>query len=89
MAHNPAICFQIANRGFLREGYFADLVILNPHQVQNIKAAQLYYKCGWSPLETYDLKGKIVKTFVNGHLVYDNDHIVAEHTGMRMNFDRK
>jgi len=89
MAHNPAICFQIANRGFLREGYFADLVILNPHQVQNIKAAQLYYKCGWSPLETYDLKGKVVKTFVNGHLVYDNDHIVAEHTGMRMNFDRK
>jgi dihydroorotase len=71
MAHNPAICFGIKNRGFLREEYFADLVILDPTSHLTVRKEDLLYKCGWSPLEGAILEGKILSTFVNGHLAFD------------------
>ena len=88
MAHNPAICFQIKDRGYLREGYYADLVLLNPHENYLVKKADLLYKCAWSPFEGIELKGRILSTFVNGKQVYDGtklNHTLASH---RLEFNR-
>ncbi|MEI2693634.1 MAG: dihydroorotase [Saprospiraceae bacterium] len=88
MAHNPAICFQIKDRGYLREGYYADLVLINPHESYLVKKADLLYKCAWSPFEGIELKGKILSTFVNGKQVYNGtklNHTLASH---RLEFNR-
>lgn len=88
MAHNPAVCFEIENRGFLREGYFADLVILDPEATLEVKKHDLLYKCGWSPLEGKSLAGKILSTFVNGHLAYDGHQVLPVPQGVRLTFNR-
>lgn len=82
MAHNPAICFQIKDRGYLREGYYADLVLINPNENYLVKKDDLLYKCAWSPFEGIELKGKILSTFVNGKQVYNGsklNHSLASH----------
>ena len=88
MCHNPAICFQIENRGFIREGYFADLVLLNLTNPWKVKKENILYKCGWSPFEGETFNAKITNTFVNGHLVYENGCFDESKNGMRLTFDR-
>jgi dihydroorotase len=72
MAHNPAVLFGIKDRGFIREGYYADLVLVNPNANWTVSKDNLLYKCGWSPMEDVRFSHKIEKTFINGRLVYDN-----------------
>jgi dihydroorotase len=72
MAHAPARLFKIKDRGFIREGYYADLVLVNPYQTWTVLKNNLLYKCGWSPLEGTTFSHKVEKTFVNGTLVYNN-----------------
>jgi dihydroorotase len=71
-AHAPAELFHLKDRGFIREGYYADLVLVDPDQAWTVKKENILYKCGWSPLEGSTFSHKIVKTFVNGTLVYDD-----------------
>lgn len=72
MCHNPAILFSIEKRGFIRPGYFADLVLVDTHKSQTVTREQVLYKCGWSPLEGTHLRGVVTQTFINGALKYDN-----------------
>jgi len=88
MAHNPAKIFKIEKRGFIKEGYFADLVIVNPGLPWNVKKENILYKCGWSPFEGYNFKSRIMHTFVNGQLVYSNSKIKEIRAGKRLLFDR-
>jgi dihydroorotase len=89
MAHNPAICFQISDRGYIREGYFADLVLVNASEWFKVESRNLLYKCKWSPLEGLDLKGRVAATYVNGKLVYDGQQVYADIPGHRLTFDRQ
>lgn len=88
MAHNPAIIFQIENRGFIEEGFAADLVIVNPNATWQVSKENLLYKCGWSPFEGQNFKSKVTHTFVNGNLVYDNDIVSDQRFGERLLFNR-
>ncbi len=88
MAHNPAIIFKIEKRGFIRQGYYADLVIVNPGLPWNVKKENILYKCGWSPFEGYNFKSRITHTFVNGQLVYNNFKVKDIRCGKRLLFDR-
>jgi dihydroorotase len=86
MAHHPAILFRIKDRGFIREGYFADLVVLNEVS-QMVTRDTLLYKCGWSPFEGETFSYQIDLTFVNGNLVYKNGQLQEGSIGQRLNFD--
>lgn len=86
MAHAPAILFKIENRGFIREGYFADLVVVDAIP-QTVTKENLLYKCGWSPFEGTTFSHSILKTFVNGNLVFDNGKINEGTNGSRMTFN--
>lgn len=88
MAHDPATCFQIKDRGYLREGYFADLVLVDVNQAFEVKKRDLMYKCAWSPLEGYQLKGKIKTTFINGKIAYEKNSINSGQFGQRLEFNR-
>ena len=88
MSHNVADMFYIQERGFIREGYFADLVLVNLNKSTTVKKENLLYKCGWSPFEGHTFFSSIEKTFINGHLVFDNGKFNEEHKGMRMQFNR-
>ena len=88
MSHNVADMFSIQERGFIREGYFADLVLVNLNKSTTVKKENLLYKCGWSPFEGHTFLSSIEKTFINGHLVFDNGKFNEEHKGMRMQFNR-
>ena len=88
MCHNPAILFEIKERGFLRKGHCADLVLVDLNDWQTVHQNNLYYKCGWSPFEGTTFQAKIIKTFVNGHLVYDNGQFAKEPKGQQLLFDR-
>lgn len=88
MAHNPAKIFKIEKRGFIREGYFADLAIVNTTAPWTVNKDNVLYKCGWSPLEGTNFKSRISHTFVNGHLVYNNGKVKEEHFGQRLLFVR-
>lgn len=88
LCHNPAIAFNISKRGFVREGYFADLVIVDPNLPQKITEDSLYYKCGWSPLTGTTLQHSVTHTFVNGNLVFENGRFDESNRGMRLTFDR-
>jgi dihydroorotase len=89
MCHKPAECFDIKERGYLREGYMADLVIFDPKRTWAVKKENILYKCGWSPLENYEFTGQVLQTFVNGNLVYDNGQFNEEKMGQRLEFDRE
>ena len=88
MAHNPAIVFKIENRGFIQEGFVADLVIVNPNANWQVSKQNLLYKCGWSPFEGQIFKSKITHTFVNGNLVFENGVVNQKPMGERMLFNR-
>jgi dihydroorotase len=88
MSHAVAVCFQIPDRGFIREGCFADLVIIDLNSSSDVHARNILYKCGWSPLEGLTFPASIVKTFVNGHLVYGNGLFDESQMGKRLRFQR-
>jgi dihydroorotase len=88
MSHNPAKIFKIEKRGFIREGYFADLAIINIGLPWNVKKENILYKCGWSPFEGYSFKSRITHTFVNGELVYQNGKVKDVRKGQRLLFNR-
>ncbi len=88
MCHNPAILFQIEKRGFIREGYKADLVLLDLEDSETVSKENILYKCGWSPLEGMTLHSKVTHTFVNGNVAYENGEVKAEKFGERLLFNR-
>lgn len=88
MSHAPAACFQVKERGYIREGYHADLVIADLHTPSTVSKENLLYKCGWSPLEGFRFPASIHSTFVNGHKVYGNGVFDESHYGLRMKFER-
>ncbi len=88
MCHNPAKIFKIENRGFIKEGYFADLVLVNPHMPWSVKKENIIAKCGWSPFEGVSFKSRVTHTFVNGKLVYANGKVKDIIAGERLTFDR-
>lgn len=88
MAHAPAICYKVKERGFIREGYFADLVVVDKKDYQVTKA-NILYKCGWSPFEDHTFKYGVDKTFVNGQLVYEAGKEIRIKAAKRLAFDRE
>ena len=88
MCHNPAICFRVENRGFIREGYFADLVLVDLNKPWEVNKENILYKCGWSPFEGETFNAKITHTFVNGHIAYKHGKFDESKNGMRLTFDR-
>ena len=88
MSHSTAICFQIAERGYIREGYFADMVLVDLNKDYTVSKENILYKCGWSPLEGHRFTSSIEKTFVSGHLAYDNGKTDESQFGKRLNFTR-
>ncbi|MFV0571944.1 MAG: dihydroorotase [Xanthomarina gelatinilytica] len=88
MCHNPAILFQIEKRGFIKEGYFADLVIVNLNNPWTVNKQNILYKCGWSPFEGTAFKSRVTHTILNGHLVYENSKFSAAKHGKRLTFNR-
>jgi dihydroorotase len=88
MCHNPAICFKLEDRGFVREGYFADLVLVDLNNPWHVNKKNIFYKCKWSPFEGTVFNSKITHTLVNGHIAYENGHFNEDKKGMRLSFDR-
>ena len=88
MCHNPAILFQIEKRGFIKKGYFADLVIVNPNNPWSVNKDNILYKCGWSPFDGTTFKSRITHTFVNGTLVYNNFKFIDVRAAKRLTFNR-
>jgi dihydroorotase len=88
MSHAVAICFQIPERGFIREGYFADLVMVDLNRNSDVHARNILYKCGWSPFEGTEFSASVINTFVNGHLVYGNGSFDESQMGERLRFQR-
>jgi len=88
MAHNPAILFQVEKRGYIKEGYFADLVIVDINNPWTVNKENILYKCGWSPFEGTTFKSRITHTFLNGTLVYNNFKVLDVKAGKRLTFNR-
>lgn len=88
MSHNVAEVFKIEKRGYIREGYYADLAIVDLKKEQTVSKATILYKCGWSPFEGHTFKSSVVKTFVNGNLVYDHGKFDEGTFGKRLLFKR-
>jgi dihydroorotase len=88
MSHAPAICFEVAERGYIREGYFADLVLVDLNEEWEVSKDNLHYKCNWSPFEGHTFRGKIQNTIVSGHLAYSDGVFDESQKGMRITFDR-
>ncbi|MCG9879941.1 MAG: dihydroorotase [Bacteroidia bacterium] len=86
--HNVAILFEIDRRGYIREGFYADLVLVDLNQSYTVNKENILYKCGWSPFEGQTFDSKILKTFVNGHLVYNEGQFDESKKGMRLKFNR-
>jgi dihydroorotase len=88
MAHNPAILFQVSKRGFIREGYYADLVIVDMNRPWTVEKSNILAKCGWSPFEGTTFSSQITHTFVSGHLAFENGKFDETQKGERLHFDR-
>jgi dihydroorotase len=88
MSHAVAVCFNIRNRGYIREGYYADLVIADLQDVTKVSKNNILYKCGWSPLEGMTFPAAITHTFVNGNLVYEKGVWNESIKGERLKFER-
>ncbi len=88
MSHAVADCFQIENRGYIREGYFADLVVVDTNRPLTVTKENIFYKCGWSPLENFTFPASIVNSFVSGHMVYADGKFDESVKGQRMLFNR-
>ena len=89
MCHNPAKIFKIEKRGFIKEGYYADIAIVNAYLPWNVKKENIIAKCGWSPFEGYNFKSRVTHTFVNGKLVYHNGKVKEAKAGQRLLFERE
>ena len=87
MCHAPADLFRIENRGYIREGYFADLVLVDPNQSWVVSPENILYKCGWSPFEGVEFSNKVVATYINGVPVFKNNKINESVKGKRISFD--
>lgn len=87
MCHAPADLFRIDRRGYIREGYFADLVLVNPDKKWTVCPENIFYKCGWSPFEGTEFSTQVSKTFLNGQLAYDRGSINLEVRGKRLEFN--
>ncbi len=88
MCHAPAKLFRVKRRGFIREGYFADLVLVNPRKNHTVSAGNIFYKCGWSPFEGETFSHSVEKTFVNGNLVFSGGEIRDDVFGKALEFER-
>lgn len=88
MCHAPAECTGVEKRGYIREGYHADLVVVDPNKPWKVLKSNVLYKCGWSPLEGITLNSVVSQTFVNGHLVYNNKKFNEKFKGQRLLFER-
>lgn len=88
MCNNPATIFKINKRGFIKEGYYADLAILDPKKSQTISSKNIFYKCGWSPFEGKTFNSTVTHTFVNGHLAFRRGVINDSKLGMKIDFSQ-
>ncbi|MGN6477130.1 MAG: dihydroorotase [Flavipsychrobacter sp.] len=88
MCHTPAICFQVAERGYVREGYYADLVLVDMNKPTTVTKENILYKCGWSPFEGHSFPSSIKYTLVNGHVAYENGKIDDTVKGKRILYNR-
>ena len=88
MCHNPAILYEIEKRGFIKEGYYADIVIFSPNNPWTVNKGNILYKCGWSPFEGNTFRSRISHTIVNGNIVYNNDKIFDNKLGKKLIFNR-
>jgi dihydroorotase len=88
MAHNVAILFQIEKRGFIREGYWADLVLVNLNKPWNVNKNNILYKCSWSPFEGNTFRSQVAYTLISGNLAYANGNLIEGKAGKRLNFNR-
>ena len=88
MSHHVAEIYRIKERGYIREGYYADLVLINLNNSWTVTPQNIFYKCQWSPFENQFFKSKILKTFVNGNLVYDNGILNEKKQGKRLKFSK-
>lgn len=86
--HNPALLFQVDRRGFIREGYYADLVLVDLDAPWMVKQKNILAKCGWSPFEGQQFRSKVTHTFISGHLAYENEKFDETKSGMRLDFKR-
>lgn len=87
MCHAPADLFRVEKRGYIRPGYYADLVLVDPDNQWTVSPDNILYKCGWSPFEGTTFDHAVIKTWVNGRIVYDNGTIDETVRGMRLNFE--
>ncbi|MEJ5996169.1 dihydroorotase [Pedobacter sp. Du54] len=87
-AHNLAICFDIDKRGYIREGYWADLVLVNLNDPFKVTPLNVFYKCGWSPFDGETFRASVTHTFVSGNLAYQNGKFTTNEIGKRLNFNR-
>lgn len=88
MAHNVAICFQLENRGYIREGYWADIALVNLNSPWEVSKNNILYKCGWSPFEGTTFQSKIMHTIVSGNLAYSDGKLIEGKNGERLKFVR-
>lgn len=88
MCHAPADCFRIEHRGFIEEGFFADIVVVHPDKPWTVSKENILYKCGWSPLEGREFSTQVQKTFVNGELVFVGTEYIKQGAGLRLTFDK-
>lgn len=88
MAHNVAVCFQIAKRGFIREGYYADLALVDLNKPWQVNKDNILYKCGWSPFEGSTFRSQITHTIVSGKLAWSDGKFATDESGLRMTFGR-
>lgn len=88
MCHNPAILFDISDRGYLREGYYADITVVAPNSKWKVTKDTIAYKCGWSPFEGVEFSNRVTHTFVNGHLGYQNGEFSVQRNAKRLQFNR-
>jgi len=88
MCHDPARLYKIENRGFIRKGYKADLVLVDMNSPHEVNKSNILYKCGWSPMEGFTFRSNVVTTFVNGNIAYNEGTIVEEIRGERLTFNR-
>jgi len=87
MCHAPAELFRIKERGYIEEGYYADLAIVDPQQIWKVDKSNIEYKCGWSPLEEFDIRGKVTSTICNGEFVYRDNKLTEAKSGERLLFN--
>ena len=88
MAHHPAELYHIDRRGYIREGYFADIVLIDTKKPTEVTKSNILYKCGWSPFESYTFRNSVYKTFVNGHEIYSEGEFFNDYKGMEIRYQK-